>query len=273
LPRRPIDAYWSERIRAIAANAPKLGPGPIARTLREDAKAVGRGDAPAERTVSRVLKTFRALPSEDQAPYREFLWPVSMERGDLPWEASKSVFELLRFLNVDIEGFPGRRPLVGHVRWFWRVTQAVPTADVRTRWMWASVLAFRDRGVNVHLPVLEWGMASDRTEPVPGIWFAEHVAAQAMIEVIDASLPPEVALEGLTGLPMSRDDALTFLSRLVQQSEEAKATQEVPTWQSEQTEKAASTGAPTGAGAAPSRSRKGSARTSSRRTAKKSRGS
>ncbi|MEX2226200.1 MAG: hypothetical protein WEB52_07110 [Dehalococcoidia bacterium] len=62
-----------------------------------------------------------------------------MERGDLPWEASEAILELLTYLNGSQqlpggESVRGKRPLIMVARWFWRTTQARPTLPVEQRW-------------------------------------------------------------------------------------------------------------------------------------------
>lgn len=160
MPRPKIEAFWRERIMAIAANETQLGPGPISRILRQDAATAGRTDVPSERTVSRVLKEFRVRTKEDQAPYREFHWPQSMERGDLPWEASGVGLELLRYLHAtNVRGDRGAigRPLISSVRWLWYVTLARPDASFGTRVLWANDLALSAAGiVNFRMEVEGW---------------------------------------------------------------------------------------------------------------------
>jgi len=276
--RRPIDPYWRERILAIAANGLRLGPGPIATMLRRESATAGRAGAPSERSVSRVLQTFRTMTSEERAPYREFLWPISMERGDVPWEAAPAVFELLRYLHGHILGFPGRRPLTRSVQWFWRVTQAAPEASVDERWNWTSVLVLRDHGCDARLPVLEWRMATGGHDDNQGVWFGEDVGHQPLVDEKSVVMLPELFLEAMVGMPMTRDDALTISRRLQERNQErSQETGVTPPrgeqWQDAQTEKGPSTSEPTAAGAPPSRSRKRGGSTSSAKTARKSRGS
>ena len=56
---------------------------------------MGRSDYPALRTVNQYHKKYRLLPERQQVEYRTFHWPESMERGNLPWEASEAALELL----------------------------------------------------------------------------------------------------------------------------------------------------------------------------------
>src|SRR6266487_7027562 len=88
--RPPTDAYWVERIRILAANNPRISYTAIAREL----EAEGGSGAPSPRTVERFAKKFRSLPPQQQADYRYFSWPETMEQGLLPWEASRAALEL-----------------------------------------------------------------------------------------------------------------------------------------------------------------------------------
>jgi hypothetical protein len=123
-------------IRVLTENEPRLGPLGIRARLEQAAKQVGDkvnkdelGPIPSLRTIGRLQRQFRPLPEEERRPYRLFRWPESMETGALPWEASRSALELLRHRHRHGMG----RPLVGVVRWFWRLSEIAPDADIRFR--------------------------------------------------------------------------------------------------------------------------------------------
>src|SRR5437867_368314 len=118
MPRPPIARYWIERVRAIVENDPRLGSPRITKRLEQEGAAIGRDDYPSERAVSRIKEKHRAAPLEERREYRLCRWPESMERGDLPWEASAAALELVCWL-APLEPLPIRL-----VKWYWRVTLA-----------------------------------------------------------------------------------------------------------------------------------------------------
>jgi hypothetical protein len=95
---------------------------------------------PSVRTIERIRVEWKPKTQEEKAPYRSFYWPESMERGDLPWEASESALELLGLFDKKRGGLRVRPP-VRFVKWFWRVSQAAPGAGSAGRVMAAVVLA------------------------------------------------------------------------------------------------------------------------------------
>ena len=201
MPRRPIDPFWRERIMAISANEPKLGPGPISRLLRQDAARAHRSDAPSERTVSRVLKEFRSLRDEDRGAYRYFRWPQSMERGDLPWEASGVGLELLRSLHrVNLRGATGEhgRPLISTVKWLWYVTLARPDADLNMRLLWARDLALSATGIADFRAEVEGWMVTDENSR------GREVLGEVVKSPLDsgALVLDERSVESLQGWPV-----------------------------------------------------------------------
>ena len=130
------DPYWIERVRSIKANNPSWGGGRITRALQQEASESDReGPVPSEATVRRILRRYWDQMSEvDQNQYLYFYWPESMERGDLPWEASAAAIELLRYYPIHMENTAAdttarvnKRPSIRLVKWFWRVTQAMPS--------------------------------------------------------------------------------------------------------------------------------------------------
>lgn len=136
MPRRPVDAYWRERVRQLVENEPGRSPRSIAALLAREGRARQRYGWPSERTVRRLRDEHRARSEPERAHYREVRWPETMEQGALPWEASAALLELLR----QRASF-NTRPTVREARWFWRVTQAAPDAPVRSRATLAGWLA------------------------------------------------------------------------------------------------------------------------------------
>lgn len=91
---------------------------------------------PHRNTIQRYTREFDTRPDRDKKAYRLVHWPGSMERGDLPWEASASTLEILAFTRADKRS----RPRVGLTECFWRVTQAVPEASLMFRFKMAMVM-------------------------------------------------------------------------------------------------------------------------------------
>ncbi|MBF8267734.1 MAG: hypothetical protein HW388_1242 [Dehalococcoidia bacterium] len=118
------DPYWIERIKSIKANNLSWGAGRILKEMQQEAARSGvEYQGPSEPTIRRKLRTeWDPLDKERKTQYLYFYWPESMMNGSLPWEASAAGLELLRH-------YPIERPYVRQVKWFWRVTQAMPKHD------------------------------------------------------------------------------------------------------------------------------------------------
>jgi len=126
--RRRIGAHWLARIAVLAENE-NLSAEAIGRRLLIEATPDDR--PPVGRTIQRYLREHRARPLEEKLSFRYFSWPESMESGALPWEASKTALELLRFRREEL--LFTSRPTNEEMRWFWRVTQAGPDAAIMER--------------------------------------------------------------------------------------------------------------------------------------------
>ena len=155
MPQPPIPEYWRERVKSRLAEIEQRGEKPSdkwiwevlqkeAAYLREDGSAedqVLANRVPSQRTISRIRKEeFPQLSKEGRARYRIFYWPESMERGDLPWEASAAALELLH--EIDKLSNKALQPSVKAVRFFWHVNQAAHDAPFWLR-MGAAMLLMK----------------------------------------------------------------------------------------------------------------------------------
>ena len=91
---------------------------------------------PSERTVRRYMAEFRNKPEPEQRRAEWFRWPESME-GALPWEASRTVLDLVRHYRESGLG----PPLIRECVWLWRVTLAAPDMMLDQRIDIAAILA------------------------------------------------------------------------------------------------------------------------------------
>ena len=136
---------WVQRIKSIKANNPTWGAGRILGTLEQEAVRTDVAyTGPSEPTIRRILRReWDPMTERDQRRYLYFYWPESMQRGDLPWEASAAAIEMLRWEaragEKDLQPMflqPGpfkvrplwqyQRPSIDSVYWYWRVTQVMP---------------------------------------------------------------------------------------------------------------------------------------------------
>ena len=173
----------------IAANPPetartrgdKIGPQAVRAELLKLADGLPkrpRGRVPSERTIGTYLREFWALSEEEQRPYRYFRWPESMEFGALPWEAGASALELLRWRRERKYA----RPLLGQVRWFFRVSTLAPDAPFEdryeaARWLFAFEAAGNPpigedmkRQVELWLAFTPWRSSADAEAYTTGLW-------------------------------------------------------------------------------------------------------
>ena len=137
MPQPRIPRFWRERIMALLAQTEQSMKRPSdkrvwsvlvkeAEGLKVDPSPQTRDLAdrvPSERTISRIRKEeWPHLSAEKRAQYREFQWPESMERGDLPWEAAKAALLLSYTRQARFVG----RPTIRQAKWFWRLSLAAP---------------------------------------------------------------------------------------------------------------------------------------------------
>jgi len=120
---RPKEHKYDDRIRELAAAGHR--PPAIVKALEQEAARLGLNDTPTESTVRRRVKEFAELSPQQKRQYALFRWPDSIENGDLPWEASGLLLDLLGHLDAD--GVD--RPTVREAVWFWRVCLATPNLD------------------------------------------------------------------------------------------------------------------------------------------------
>ena len=158
MPRRKTDRIWEQRIFALKAQEPQLSAEAMARRFEE--QQGGMGHWPAARTIRRILdEEWPKVTPEERGQYAYFRWPESMEDGSLPWEASGAGLELLRLLNQRPQEM-SQRPPIRLVKWFWRVTQATPSAPGRIRYDVATQLALDEvLGIAKNMRTVEWYLA------------------------------------------------------------------------------------------------------------------
>lgn len=167
MPRPKIDAYWRERVRFLVENAgqERLTDQRIAAILEEDARQIERNDCPSPRSVGRIRKAYEQEKPEVRREYRRFSWPGSMESGALPWEAGPAAFELMR---EKVESTYTERPALRLVKWFWRVSTAIPEAPFKRRLDLATRLALDEVTGEDHAEAAEAYMHAADWESSPG---------------------------------------------------------------------------------------------------------
>jgi hypothetical protein len=152
----------------------------MAALLKVEAKGERWGKPPSERWVRKEQAAFRVLQPEARLPYHQFTWPEAMMGGaaGLPWRATAAALELLREHNK--RGLP--RPVQALVRWFYRVSEAVPTLSFEKRLEIASYLHGCEVGGAIIAPIswrrLEARLATGEDE---GPWFGEDLGQRFML--------------------------------------------------------------------------------------------
>ena len=163
-----IDTYWKERVKSLKANNETWGAVRIYDSLRRNCiQHEGTYRGPSEATIGRILKNdWHKLDEEGKNNYRYVYWPETMEHEYLPWYMSDAALELLKLhwsedsVDSPIAEFRKteeifNRPTVNDVKWFWRVSQALPDIGVssseeskhlrlKARWLVAHLLEIRD---------------------------------------------------------------------------------------------------------------------------------
>jgi len=118
--RPPTDRYWKNRTRSLLAEDPARSAASIARQLEREARDLGRDDWPSPRTVQRIKND----KDWDRLALERVSWPDAMERGLLPWEASRVLLDLIALRG-------STRPTVLEARWAWWFHQAAPELSGR----------------------------------------------------------------------------------------------------------------------------------------------
>ena len=135
MPNTRIHDQWAQMVKSIVADHEKWGPKRILDEVRSRAERFGlTKDYPSQRTIQRIKDD---ITPDERIEYGSLHWPESMDRGDLPWEASASALELLFILHSLKEG----RPNIRLAKWFWRVSRAAPDATPEKRLHAARLLS------------------------------------------------------------------------------------------------------------------------------------
>ena len=135
----PIDKHWENRAKSLRTHHPNWGATRIAKQCEKEAEEAGRADSPSPRWVGGVLHKWDKLRDTEEPLYRDFHWPESMERGELPWEAGKAGLELMDFLQI--AGGELVRPTNQDVRWFYYLSLAAPDLSISLRAVIAEELS------------------------------------------------------------------------------------------------------------------------------------
>lgn len=128
--RPRTDQRVVDEIIRLVVNPPKRTGEQIRILLERWARENGfEKPIPSVRQIARIksqIQAERQSKSSDQKwnRFRQFYFPESMERGELPWEAGKAGLDLVQESYGDGGGV--WRPPVGVVEWYWRLSIAAP---------------------------------------------------------------------------------------------------------------------------------------------------
>ena len=163
---------WRERIRQLTLNNDekgiRFGPQAVLSSLNavyedmSERDRIENGRPPSLASIGRIQSDARKMTPEERQRYLWFYWPLSMQEGQLPWEASSAALELLVRRDgswpQSIEwgraiGEDTPRPSIRMAEAFWHVTQAVSDAPAsfRFRLTVATVIAER-KSLGLTLP-------------------------------------------------------------------------------------------------------------------------
>src|SRR5262245_26897110 len=123
MPRPRTSTFWRERIARLDAEG--YSGTRIHAAIAAEARERGERDYPSDRQVRRILADLKSLDDEQRRQNALFSWPRCMDGRDLPWEASRTVLDLLAWRDQRGLG----RPTVRHAKWYWRITLAQPDLD------------------------------------------------------------------------------------------------------------------------------------------------
>ncbi|MPZ99499.1 MAG: hypothetical protein GEU80_09230 [Dehalococcoidia bacterium] len=121
--------WWQAKVAELTENAADNAPTTdiyrkVVRLAADEEAAIPNDErmrSPAERTVRDLVKAHRARSPEERGPFRHVRWPETFISGLLPWEAARTVLDVLP-IN------PERRITVGWARWYYRLCLAAPDA-------------------------------------------------------------------------------------------------------------------------------------------------
>jgi hypothetical protein len=127
--RPRIDDFFVNQIKGYTQNRPDLRASAIRRLLLNTPRPADIGNVPDERTIRRVMNSFRPQPESERKTFDWFRWPESMEPNGIPWQSSRTCLDLLNYC-VNNEW---ARPTVNVVVWFVRVSEAIPGSEIPYR--------------------------------------------------------------------------------------------------------------------------------------------
>lgn len=130
---------WMPRIKGYMATCRIARPNPIKPTVKGALAYFAenyRGQGPPSESQTRRLLSLPEntdAKTEDLLEFSFFRWPESMVPSGLPWDASQSALELLRYhYKMSLP-----RPEVRVVKWFYWITRAAPDLKIEGRWYFA----------------------------------------------------------------------------------------------------------------------------------------
>jgi hypothetical protein len=148
MPRPKTRIEIVDRIGTIVKDDPKRSAQKILYRLESWAKQMGF-DLPNSRTVLRLKKEILGKTEAEQMLYKSCHWPECCMSGALPWEASRTMLDLLSHFRD--RGF--NRPTIRISQWFWRISLAAPDLNIGKRFdlanrcgLWDLIPAKREEG-------------------------------------------------------------------------------------------------------------------------------
>ena len=142
MPQPKTDQVYVDLIGRLAEAGERYSVEVIACKVTEWALTENRKDAPAPRTVRRYVEAHRKLDSHIRAGQAPFEWPSAMEAHSLPWEASRTVLDLVAL--CERQSGLAKAPSIRQAQWFWRLRVASPTIPIQIARLFAAVLAAKD---------------------------------------------------------------------------------------------------------------------------------
>src|SRR5438067_1712200 len=100
MPNPGINTNIRRAILAVYEEDRTLSAGGIRRALSARAKQQGLDSSlPTERTIARVIKAHKDASPEERRKFRYVKWPEDMMLGELPWESSGAVLQLIGYFR------------------------------------------------------------------------------------------------------------------------------------------------------------------------------